>query len=59
MTSLGRTRETVAAAAARVQAAAADTRNAVIVIGILAGAAFLLALTALILGVRGRHARAA
>ena len=59
MTSLGRTRETVAAAAARVQAAAADTRNAVIAIGVLASAAFLLALAALVTAVRGRHARAA
>ena len=56
---MGRTRETVAAAAARVQAAAADTRNAVIGIGILAGAAFILALAALVTAVRGRHARAA
>ena len=57
MGGLGRTRDTVAAAAARVQAAAADTRNAVIGIGILAGAAFLLALAALVTAVRGRHAQ--
>jgi hypothetical protein len=56
MTGLGRTRDTVAAAAARVQAAAADTRNAVIGIGILAGAALVLALAALIYAHRGRHA---
>jgi hypothetical protein len=59
MTTLGRTRDTMAAAAARVQAAAADTRNAVIGIGILAGAAFILAAIALVVSVRGRHARAA
>jgi hypothetical protein len=56
MTGLGRTRDTVAAAAARVQAAAADTRNAVTGIGIVAVIALVIGIAALVVAVRGRHA---
>lgn len=56
MVGLKRARETVDAAAGKVMAAAADTRQAVIVIAVLAAAALGLALCALFIAAGARRA---